>query len=986
MRLTSPLLLLFSLFYISTFGQTGALVVPANPEKWADSILSSLSLDQKIGQLFMVPAYSHPDTDPASVESLIRNQQIGGLIFMQGEPAQQVRFANHFQSLSNIPLLISQDAEWGINMRLRGPAPFPHNMTLGAIRNDSLIYQMGAQLARECSRVGVQVNFAPVVDVNNNAKNPVINDRSFGENKYNVARKGIMIAKGMQDYGLMACAKHFPGHGDTGTDSHLDLPVISHSRERLDSVELYPFRKMMEADVQSVMVAHLYVPELDATPNLPTTLSPRVVDGLLRNEMGFEGLVFTDALNMKGVTKFFNPGEADLLALLAGNDVLLFSQEVPKAIEMIRAAVLAGRLSMDELEVHVKRILTAKARLGLMRWQPLPETNVLQDLHTLEGRILRKKLYEAALTLVQNKAGLIPLKQLEARNIAYVQIGDAGEKVFLETLEKYAPITTFKLGQGFSEGQVLDLVGKLRDFDTIILGVFGMNRHASRNYGVNPNTVLLSKRLKQEGKQLILSLFGNPYSVKYFGIEDAILVAYEEDPFAQQATASAIFGGLKVSGRLPVSPSPEFPAGTGVEISYISRFGFSIPEEQGMDSRSLLRIDSLAQHYINLMATPGCAILVMKGNQIVYDKGFGKTAYGENGLPVDPYRTTYDLASITKVAATTMVTMHLVEQGKLDLDRRISSYLPDLKNTNKANLTVRRLLQHNAGLPPFIRFYADTYSDPENHVLDPKFYSYTQTSQYNLPIGPGLYGNENLKDTIWQKIIDLEVRNTTKVRYSDIGMVIMSRIIEKVTGQGMDAYARQAFYRPMGMNNTRFSPAISGDALNCPPTEVDTSWRFSEIKGYVHDPTAAILGGYAGHAGLFSNVYDLAKLMLMVKNGGSYGNYAFFSKETVRDFTRKQLRDNRRGLGWDKPDPDRSHSQPASESASLDTYGHLGFTGTAVWTDPVYDLIFVFLSNRTYPYSSNRLLVKESVRTKAMDLVYTSLFTFQGNNAHKKVE
>ncbi|MEM6261648.1 MAG: glycoside hydrolase family 3 N-terminal domain-containing protein [Bacteroidota bacterium] len=941
---------------------------------WADSVMNTLSIEQKIGQLFMVPAYSNKDEAHRQyIHRLIADYHIGGLIFMQGTPERQVSWANEFQAAARIPLLMSQDAEWGPSMRLKKALKFPKNMTLGAIRDDSLIYEFGAEVAYQCKRVGVQVNFAPVMDVNNNPLNPVINYRSFGENKYNVARKGLMMMHGMQNNGVMACAKHFPGHGDTDTDSHLALPIIPHSRERLDTLELYPFQQAIRQGVGSVMIAHLNIPSLDPTPKKASTLSGAVVTDLLRDKMHFSGLIFTDALNMKGVSAFNKPGEVDMAAFEAGNDVLLFPQDVPKAMGLFKQAVVKGKLPLAELNNRVHRILQAKYQLGLDTLGRLPVEGSSQDLNRIEAQLLRKKLYEAAITLPKNDSNLLPLQQLEAHNIAYIQVGGKPESPFVKRLRTYTQVKPFYLSGNPAETERAEVMRSMMAYTTVVVNLIDLTYKAKKDYGITPGMRQLMENLNGSRQKVILAVHGSPYSLKYFGHEDAIVLAYEDAPEAQEAAASAIMGGLKVDGRMPVTASESFPAGSGYVIPKAIRFGFALPEEVKMQGSILNRIDSLAELYVRKKAMPGCAILVARGDQIVYHKGFGKTRPGKLGRPIDPYQHTYDMASVTKVAATTMSVMKLVEEGYLQLDVPIETYLPELAGTDKASLTLRRLLQHNAGLIGWKPFYMDTYSDPRRGVLNKQYYSSTRRDSFQIQLSAKLFCTPSLTDTVWKWVKETEVRDTRRVRYSDIGLILTGKIIESVTHSGLDQYVSYHFYRPLGMNQTSFNPGLQGKAANCPPTELDNNWRRCAVQGFVHDQASSLLGGIAGHAGLFSNVYDLAKLMMMAKNRGTYGGERYLQPVTLSYFTQKQLSYNRKGLGWDKPEFVSGKSSPVSAYCSKDTYGHTGFTGTSVWVDPAADMVFIFLSNRTFPSSRNRLLLRENVRIKIMDQIYEAM-------------
>jgi len=941
-------------------------------EQWIDSVMKTLSIEQKIGQLFMVAAYTNKDIKHTrEIRKLVREYHIGGLIFMQGKPMDQAREANNYQRLARVPLLVSQDAEWGLSMRLKKTMKFPRNMTLGAIRNDSLIYYMGAEVAKQLKQVGVHVNLAPVVDVNNNPENPVINDRSFGENKYRVTRKGLMFSKGLQDKGVLACAKHFPGHGDTDTDSHKDLPIIPHDGVRLDTLELYPFSKMIRGDVGAFMTAHLYIPSLDTTKNLASTLSKKVVSDLLRKRMKYDGLVFTDALNMKGVTKFFKPGEVDLMALKAGNDVLLFSEDVPKAVEMIKEALKRKEITEKEIEEHVVRILRAKFLVGLDDYEEVKYAGLNDVLDSPKARILRKKLYESAITLVKNDDKTIPFRDLAKRKIAYVQVGGASDNQFVETLRKYTQVDAYFLRKGFTSGEREHLMSQLDEYNTVIMGMFDMSKYSSKRFGITKQSVKLSANLRAKGKKVVVSLFGSPYALKYFGEEDAIVVAYEATKDAEVASASALFGGLKISGQLPVTASEQFKEGTGINIAYTTRFGFSLPEEEGLDSEVLNRIDSIAQYHVRNRATPGCAILVIRGNNVVYDKGFGRTEYDYQGLPVDPYETMYDIASITKVAATTAVIMYMVEQKMLSLDMPISTYLPELKGTDKASITIRKLLQHKSGLPAGIAYHLRVKT--HNSAL----YSRKKTKKYPLEVAPNLYAKESISDSTWLRVVRRKVGSSSKVRYSDLSMVILMEIIERKGGRSLEEWSEDLFYAPLGMSKTCFHPNEKGQADWCAPSEYDRYWRKRKIQGFVHDPTAMMMGGCGGNAGLFSNVYDLGKMLLMFKNGGTYGNRYYMSEHTIKNFTKKQINDSPRGLGWDRKETRPGKFCGVSQYSSPSTYGHLGFTGTSAWVDPHYDIVYVCLSNRTYPSASNKKFQREKGRQVMMGQVYKAITSYE---------
>ena len=962
---------------------------PATPEEaflelfpnvkgnWAREQLASMTLEEKVGQLFMIAAYSNQnEVSYAYIEKLIREQHIGGLIFMQGGPGRQVALVNRYQNASKVPLMMAQDSEWGNGMRLDTSLSFPKNMTLGAIRNDYLLFELGQEVGRQCSTVGIQMNFAPVVDVNNNPNNPVINDRSYGENRVRVASKAIAFTKGMADVHVLGCAKHFPGHGDTDVDSHKDLPVIPHNRARLDSIELYPFREMIKADVPAIMVAHLYIPSLDATPNRASTLSPKIVNQLLKREMGFKGLTFTDALGMQGVAKYFGPGEVDLEALKAGNDVLLFSKDVPKAKEMIIRAVKNGIVSEKQIDISVLKLLIVKEWLGLHE-QRITQPVTADELQTNKAKALQRRLYEASMTLVENKGKLLPLTDLSSKRFAHVQIGGMLESPFQETLQRYADVEHFRLPPISSVQQQKKVLSDLEDHDIVIVGLQGMSKYASREFGVSNTTRKFLKALKAKNKTVILTVFGSPYSLKFFGEQEAILVAYESRPAAQIAAAEAIFGANPVNGQLPVTASSRFKEGHGISLEAQGRIAFGYPEEVGMNGDVLTRkIDSIATEAIQTGATPGCAVLVMRKNRVIFDKGYGFTEY-EGGKEIDAYNTLYDLASVTKVAATTITAMHLVREGKLKLDESIATYLQEFRGAGKSHIKVRNLMQHNAGLKSWIPFYIHTMDSVDKTRLDTSIYHFSKDARYCIPVAEGIYMCKDYQDSMWFQVVHSKVKMTEKVRYSDLSMIILGRIIEQVSGEKLDVLADSLFYRPMGMNSTHTNPAICLAGRVCAPTEIDNYWRGEKVEGYVHDQAAAMFGGFAGHAGLFSNLYDLAKLGLMVKDGGKYGGRQYLDAKLLKVFTSKQLNSSRKGLGWDKAEMDPDKSNPCSEYASEFTFGHSGFTGIGFWVDPKYDLVYVFLSNRTFPDSQNRKLIKGNYRTRVMDAIYESIFEYE---------
>lgn len=951
----------------------------SDSKRWVDSVYHAMSLEERIGQLFMVAAYSNKDEQHINnLALLIEKYHIGGLIFFQGGPGREIAITNRLQAKSKIPLWIGMDAEWGLGMRLDSTMNFPKQMTLGAIQDNNLIYEMGAEIARQAKLVGIHVNFAPVVDINNNIKNPVIGYRSFGENKNNVAQKGVAYTRGMQDNGLLANAKHFPGHGDTDADSHLTLPVINHSKERIENLELYPFKKLIENKVSSMMVAHLHIPAYDAIPNKATTLSKAVVTDLLKKQLNFDGLIFTDALNMKGVSDFYAPGETDLLAFQAGNDVLLFPMNVPDAVKMIKSALQSGELSDQRIAESVKKILQAKYQVGLHQgFKKLSHQNIHKKLHTEDAYLLNHKLYEAAATLVKSKNNFVPIHILDTTSFASLSFKGGKNSLFQKTLSKYADFNHYHLeGKTNDLEEMTQLMSQLKQYETVVVGVHHLTNSPSKRFGLSAEDILFLNNLAVE-TNVVLVVFGNAYSLKYLQDFEHILLMYEDNEHTQKIAPQIIFGAKLATGKLPVTISKEIPLGIGIETKSLNRFGYSSPAEVGMDPSILAEIDIIANEAIDTEATPGCQILVAKDGQIVYEKNFGYQTYHKQ-IEVDE-QTLFDLASITKVAATLQSIMFLYDRGLIDLDKKISQYLPELKKSNKKNMTLRHILTHQAGLIPYVPFWRQTH---DLFGLKSPLYSNFEANLYPNQLASGLYGHQVLGDSIWQWVIESDLLEKPKrqknydYRYSDMGYYIMQKISERVLNLSYEEFLNQNIYKPLGMSTLGFLPLCRFPESRIAPTENDLTFRNDLIKGWVHDQGAAMFGGVAGHAGLFSNALDLAILMQMNLWDGSYGGVRYFAKGTVPYFTKQQFGDNRRGLGWDKPVSEKGPS-PTSHYASPLTFGHTGFTGTAAWADPEFGLVFIFLSNRVYPDAENRKLINSNIRTRIMDVIYQSIFKFE---------
>ncbi|MFH1319558.1 MAG: glycoside hydrolase family 3 N-terminal domain-containing protein [Bacteroidota bacterium] len=973
--------------------------------EWADSVFASLAPDERIAQLFMVAAYSNKGkADVDKISKLINNYNIGGLIFFKGAPVRQAKLTNYYQSIAKTPLLIAIDAEWGLAMRLDSTIKFPYQMTLGAIRDDDLIYEMGAEIARQCKRLGIHVNLAPVVDVNNNPLNPVINFRSFGENKYKVARKGIAYMKGLQDNGVLSNAKHFPGHGDTDTDSHKALPILTHTKKRMDTLELYPFKELIKQGLGSIMTAHLHIPAYQTEKNTASSLSKNIVSDLLMDSLGFKGLVFTDALNMKGVSSYFEPGIVDVKALLAGNDVLLYPQDVPKAISGIKLAIEKGEITQVEIDKRCKKILMAKQWAQLNDYQPVEIDYLHKDLNNKTAALLNRKLVESSLTLLSNRYDIIPLRRLDTLHIASLSIGTTipfnptsfrGGTDFQKILSNYAPVEHFSISKNASREQIVEIINKLSKYNLVIVGIHDMNNAPSKNFGVTEQSAEIVNGLRLQSR-VVLTFFGSPYGLSSFdGIEnvEAVIMAYEDGVLFQELSAQLIFGGIQAMGKLPVSVNPYFDAGTGITSSQtIKRFKYTIPEETGIDSKELEKIDSIVLNAIKEGAAPGCQVLVAKQGKVIYHKSFGYHTYDEK-MPVKN-TDIYDLASITKIAATVASLMKLRDEEKFDIDKNLGDYLPYLENTNKDSINIRELLAHHARLRSWIPFWMKTAPGEsyrkkyeifsglsvQKERKTGSIYSTESSDEFPTRVAKNLFIRHGYTDSIMQDIIDSPLRKNKEYYYSDLGYYLLYHIIEKITGEPIEDYVHKNFYAPLGLSTMGYKPRERFGLERIVPTENDMVFRKQLIHGDVHDPGAAMMGGVGGHAGVFSNANDLAILMQMFLQKGEYGGKRYFKASTIDEFTKCQFceDDNRRGAGFDRPEMDPEKEGPNCKCVSAGSFGHTGFTGAIAWADPEEEVVYIFLSNRVHPDADNKKLIRMNIRTLIQQAIYDAISKSKG--------
>lgn len=937
---------------------------------WVDSVMMHMSLDEKIGQLFMIRAHSDlPPDHIKSVEKQIEKYHVGGLCFFQGTPEKQAKLTKLYQKKSKLPLMIAMDAEWGLAMRHKASAlSYPKQLTLGAISDNTLIYDMGKDIARQLRRIGSHINFAPVADVNNNPANPVIHNRSFGEDIYNVATKSYAYMKGLQDNGVMACAKHFPGHGDTDVDSHYDLPLIKHSKNRLDSLELMPFRVLTQLGVRSMMSAHLAIPSLDDRPNRPSSLSKGIVTDLLRDKMHFDGVVFTDGLEMKGVAKHFEPGVMEVEALKAGNDVLLLPIDIDKAFKSIKKAIEKAELTEAMIDQKLRRILKAKQFLQLHKESPFVENpdSIPGEIKDKKSLALIFKLYEKAMTLAKDDKNLVPVADEHIKSTAVIALGSSPNN-FTQRLEKFG---ICNLSAAY-KNQPTEIYDKVRSFDRIIISVHDMSIYRSKDNGIKKEYFDLIYKLNSH-KNVILVLFGTPYALEYFSDIGCVLIAYEDNPLVQDVAAQSLVGVNRITGKLPVGVNENFQLGQGIDRAGLFRLGFAIPEAVGISSDSLLVIDTIVQEMLDKKATPGCQILAARNGKIFFQKAYGKhTPEGNTDVKLSDI---YDVASVTKIMATTLSLMKLYDESKINLYEKLVHYISELDTSDKAELILEDILAHHAGLPGWIPFYERTL-DTDSRKLKRlnKYYRETPSDSFDIEVCRGLYLRSDWRDSIYHLIYSCELREKKDYRYSDLGFYLFQKIIEKLSEKRLDQFAHDNFYGPMNLKNTMFNPSDKVDGKCIVPSEDDDYYRGRVLKGHVHDMGAAMMGGVAGHAGLFSNAQDLAILMQMLLNGGSYGGHNYLKPQTIERFTKRYYKSSRRGLGFDMKELDPDKTLNMAEEASSSTFGHLGFTGIAVFADPEEDLIYIMLSNRTYPTMKNYIFASENYRPRIQSVFYKAI-------------
>ena len=852
-------------------------------------------------------------------------------------------------------------------MRLDSVPKFPWNMSLGAIKNDLLIEKIGSEIGYQFKRLGIHMNFAPVIDINTNPKNPIIGNRSYGENKINVSEKGISFTKGIQSNNVLATAKHFPGHGDTSKDSHLTLPTINFDEKRIKKVELYPFKKLIEDGLSAVMIAHLNVPSLEKENMLPSTLSKNIIEKTLIKELNFNGLIITDALEMKGVSEFTKKN-VDLMAFLAGNDILLMSSDISKGIKSIKKSIKKGKISEQRLARSVKKILKAKYKVGLNSYKSIETTSLIDDLNSISVTNLINKSIESIPTLIKNKSNVIPVK-LDTESILNIQFGNSDGVIFNDYLNKFKKIKSIKA----SNINTNDLNSLLANHKLIIVS-FHMKsdtpwENMNKKFSDNEQDIL---KLIDEHDNKILASFTNPYTLSLLNLKsyNSVIVGFQNNYEFQKTIAQQIFGAKEIKGNLPVSINETYKEGTGIILKNLNILSYADPEMVGVDRKKLNKIDSLVNYAIQNEMTPGAQILVAKNSKIIYDKSFGRLRYNEN-LKTNS-KTIYDLASLTKILVTTPIIINLVDKNIIGLETKLKEIIPRYEKSNKSEISVKELLSGHAALQAWIPFYKLTLD--EKNRPSSKYYSFSRNRTNSVKVSPDLYLRTDYIDTI-RNIIEKSDLLKNKYKYSDLSYLIIQEFIENHYNQNLDQIIHELMFRKLGIELT-YNPTLKYSTKNIAPTELDEYFRYKEINGYVHDMAAAMLGGVSTHAGLFGNAINVAKVMQLYIQNGNYGNQQILNPETINLFNNCYYcdEDNRRGVGFDKPQLE--DDGPTCGCISMNSFGHSGWTGTFAWADPDQEIIYVFLSNRSYPTGESAgksKLVKENIRSKIQEIIYNSI-------------
>ncbi|MGB4655339.1 MAG: glycoside hydrolase family 3 N-terminal domain-containing protein [Bacteroidales bacterium] len=956
----SIIILLF-LGHISSYSQKVVAPSLQGEQAWVDSVYNTLNLKQKIGQLIMLRTNSGiSQKEVAALKEKIGENSVGGVCFFKGHPQQQYEQTQILKKSSSLPLMVAMDAEWGASMRLDSLISFPKQMSVGAVEDSTAVAEWSRAIAQQLNALGVNVCFSPVVDLNSNPQNPVINVRAFGENKHRVAKQAEIMTKILQENGIMSVAKHFPGHGDTKTDSHYELPVVNHDLNTILNDDIYPYRQLINNGIKGVMISHIYLPAIDEKP-VPATLSEAIVTDILKEKLGFKGIIFTDGLEMKAVTDYVEPGKLELMAIKAGNDVLLLPVDAKLAVKTLEKAVKSGELPMSRIEESCKKVLSFKYYLLINETTYKLGKNVVNTLNANHFADINELIYSQSITLIKNSDDIVPVQNADTSRIYTISFSRDSFSGFSSNMPQNLKSKHIIVKPSEIRNNKSKILSKISDADVVIINVEGSQFSVKNNYGISSELVNFVEQIA--GKHnTVLTVLGLPYAVSAFNKTElfkAIIVTYENNVHVRSELVKLIFGEKVFKGVLPVSINDDFPEGKGIKTVLRKK------------SENIIRFNKVKNNIENIIyngisekAFPGCQLCVVKDGEVLINKSYGTTDY-ENNIKVDNNHL-YDIASVTKIMATTLAMMRLYDEGAYKLNDKLSSKLEFLKDTNLEDITFKQILSHNSGLPAWINFSHLVLNEGQ---IDTAVVKTKYSKEFPVKVAENMFVSKNIKQKIFDSILNSELKKKEYL-YSDLGMILLKEFVEHKTKQPFDEYLSEKFYEPLGLKNTTFLPSESRKISEIIPTENDTIMRKQVICGTVHDPTAALMGGVSGHAGLFSNATDVAVVMQMLLQDGEYNGVQYINPITVKQFTTRYYKKNRRGLGFDMRQIPAKSVGPASEYASVDSFGHTGFTGTITWADPENNLIIVFLSNRVNPYPSPNKLVSMGIRSKIQDELY----------------
>jgi len=955
---------------------------------WVDSLYKNLTLKDKVGQLFMIRV--NPNWNEQQIQNtiaLIKKYNIGGIVLFKGDIEKTAELINRLQEAAKIPLLIAIDGETGLGMRLNNSISFPYQMTLGSIKNDSLIYLMAKEIGRQLKRIGIHINFAPVADINSNYQNPIIGMRSFGQSKNDVAKKCVMYASGLQECNIIAVAKHFPGHGNTNVDSHHDLPVITSNFEQLDSIELIPFKTLIQYGITGIMNAHLAIPAIDTSNSLPSSLSYNNVTKLLKQKLNYQGLIFTDGLDMKGVTKFFKNGKAELQAIKAGNDILLLPENIPSSFDKITRAIDSLLIDSNSINLSCKKILMAKYWVGLNNYKPTNLKNIVTDINTPYSQCIIRAITQEAITLLKN-VNAIPLNSYR-KNIS-INIGSTENTIntFQKTLFDYDSIAIFSLQKNNIDPELKNtLLEQVTSNKTVILSISNTNMFPVTKYGISQNTIDLVDTILLKNNNVIFILFGPPYALNLFrniARAKAIIITYEDNDLIQEITAGMIYGTNNFSSSIPVTID-KFSINTGLKTN--NKYNYSLNKNiyyQGNVENSInntcikhikeFKIDSLINLGLKENLYNTCNVLISLNNNIIYNKIITSNNYIDSSLQNIDYHALFDIGGITNIASTTLAIMKLYENNLIDIDKPLKYYLPQLTETNKANITIKEILSHTSRIKEWIPFHKQII---KGDWFDDGIMSKEYSEQYSIIVHDSLFLNKDFLKTIEKQINESHLYKRKTHLYSNISFYYLKLIIEKITNTTLDKYVYENIYKPLGLVYISYKPLdyLIDLSPTIIPSQIDNYFRKITLKGHVNDEFAALQGGVAAHAGLFANAYSLAVIMQMLLNNGEYRGIQLFKPSTVKLFTTPYIENGLNlTLGFDNIFTSSTKHFPLSPKFSQNSFGHTSYSGCVVWADKENNMIFIFLSNRLYPSPDIKRFNKFSLPQKIYDEAYNIIF------------